>query len=88
MILTLKKRVYGQEKKLKTLLTDYADFCVLVDVVKPNHATMKKDLKALNANHHNIGLFQVMDSSTDTASADEGEPNENATPEEVVVSRL
>ena len=84
----VKKHVYGQEKKRKAPLTDYADFCPLVEVVKPNHAALMKDLKDLHANHHSIGLFQVMDSSTDTASSDEDEPNENATPEEVVVSRL
>ena len=84
----VKKHIYGQEKKRKGPLSDYADFCPLVEVVQPNHAALMRDLKELNANHHIIGLFQVMDSSTDTASSDEDEGNENATPEEVVVSRL
>ena len=84
----VKKHIYGQEKKRKGPLSDYADFCPLVEVVQPNHAALMRDLKELHANHHSIGLFQVMDSSTDTASSDEDEGNENATPEEVVVSRL
>ena len=57
-------------------------------IVKPDWNVLKADLRDLQLNHHSIGLFQVLDSSTDTASSDEDEMTENSTPEEIVVSKL
>ena len=82
------KHVYGKESKRRGPLDDYASFQPLTAIVQPDRNILKTDLRDLQLNHHSIGLFQVLDSSTDTASSDEDEMTENSTPEEIVVSKL
>ena len=86
----VRKHVYGRVVTRKRPLEVYASFSALTVVHPPDRAELLSDLKDVQRNHHKIGLLQVIDSSTDTASSssEDENPAENLTPEEIVVKRL
>ena len=85
----VRKHVYDRVVTRKRPVEVYASFSALTAVHPPDRAELLSDLKDVQRNHPKIGLLQVIDSSTDTASSEEDEnPAENLTPEEIVVKRL
>ena len=86
----VRKHVYGRVVTRKRPLEVYSSFSALTVVHPPDRAALLSDLKDVKREHHNIGLLQVFDSSTDTASSEEEDENpaENLTPEEIVIKRL
>ena len=83
------KHHFGKEVKRKHPLEDYSNYLELASVKLPETQAIKPDLLALE---HDIGLLQVLDSSTESGpesdSLDSLLVDENLTHEEVVRKRL
>ena len=85
----VKKHIFGRVVNRKRPLEEYADFSALPSVQVPDRCSLLTDLRYLHTNHHSIGLLQVLDSSTDTASSEEEDTTcQSLTREEVVMKRL
>ena len=86
---TVSKHRFGKEKKRKAPLEDYDSFSAVAEVRRPDKARLKHDLSELKK-QHDIGLIQILDSSTDSAPDIEGTDlqEEHLTPEEVVHRKL
>ena len=84
------KHVFGRTVSRKRPLEDYKDYRPVERLVEPTKAVVLVDILELEGAHHSMGLRQIMDSSTDTATTDEDGDSDNLsfTPEEIVLRRL
>ena len=84
------KHLFARTVVRKRPLEDYKDYRPIDKVVAPDTERLINDIKELEMEHHSMGLRQILDDSTDTASSDEGDSSEviSFTPDEIVLQRL
>ena len=84
------KHLFARTVVRKRPLEDYKDYRPIDKVVAPDTERLLNDIKELEIEHHSMGLRQMLDDSTDTASSEEGDNSEviSFTPDEIVLQRL
>ena len=84
------KHVFGRTVLRKRPLEDYSHFRPVETLITPSNRDVLADVVQLEAAHHSMGLRQLLDSSTDTASPDNDDDQDTVsfTPDEIVLRRL
>ena len=84
------KHVFGRTVLRKRPLEEYSRFRPVETLVSPPNRDVLVDVLALEAAQHSMGLRQILDSSTDTATPDNDDDQDTVsfTPDEIVLRRL
>ena len=88
----VEKHLFSRTVTRKRPLEGYKDYRPIDRPVAPDTERLLSDVKQLEADHHSMGLRQILDDSTDSATSDDAgdtvTPGVSFTPEEIVSRRL